>query len=131
MEDDRAGEPVARQDEEPEEVAGIVVAVVGNVEEAFAGCKREAFAADSNIAAVSILAGLAGHNTGIEGAKGGRTGQKVAGAGSGAGLVAAGLAAGLVVGLAAALLAAGLAAGLAVGPGVEILGPGRIRRLPR
>lgn len=124
MEDDRAGEPVAQQDEVPEEVAGIVVAVVGIAEEAFAGCKREVFAADSNIAAVSILAGLAGHNTGIEDAKAGRTGQKLAGAGSGAESVAVGLAA-------AADLAAGLAAGLAVGPGVEILGPGRIRRLPR
>ena len=115
MEDDRPAEPVARQDEVLEEVAAIVVAVVGNVEEAVAGCKREAFAADSNIAAVGILAGiagLAGHNRGIEDAKAGRTGQKLAGAGSGAGLVAA---AALAVVLAAALAAA-LAVGPAVGP---------------
>jgi hypothetical protein len=73
MEDDRAGEPVARQEEVPEGVAGIVAAAVGNAEEAFAGCHKEASVADSNIAAVGILAG---HNTGIEDAKVGRTGQK-------------------------------------------------------
>jgi len=119
MEDDRAGEPVARQDEVPEEVAGIVAAVVGNAEEAFAGCNKEAPVADSNIAAVDTLAG---HNTGIEDAKGGHTGQKLAGVGR---------VAGLVVVAAAAVLAAALAAVLA-GPdgfgGVDSPGPGRIRR---
>lgn len=132
MEDDRAGEPVgepvARQDEVPEEVAGIVAVVVGNAEEAFGGCQGDAFVADSNRAAVKILAG---HNTGIEDAKVGRTGQKLAGAGagSGAGLAAAALAAALAAAPAAALLAA--PAGLDGFEGVEILDLERIRRLLR
>ena len=124
MEDDRAGEPVARQDEVPEEVAGIVAAVVGNAEEAFRGCQGDASVAESNSAAVKILAG---HNTGIEDAKGGRTGQKLAGAGagSGAGLVAVALAVALAVAPAVA------PAGLDGFEEVEILDPERIRRLLR
>jgi hypothetical protein len=125
MEDDRAGEPVARQDEVPEGVAGIVAVAVGNAEGVFAGCNKEASAAaDSNIAAVDTLAG---HNTGIEDAKGGRTGQDLAGAGRAVGLGAAAAAAAAL----AALLAAALAAALAGFGEVEIPGPGRIRRPPR
>ena len=128
MEDDRAGEPVARHDEVPEVIAGIVAAVVENAEGAFAGCNKEASAADSNIAVVNTLAG---HNTGIEDAKGDRTGQNLAGAGRAAGLVA--VAAAVAVALAVALAAA-LAAALA-GPdgfeGVDMSGRGRIRRPPR
>ena len=128
MEDDRAGEPVARQDEVPEEVAGIVVAVVGNAEEAFGGCPGDASVADSNTAAVEILAG---HNTGIEDAKVGRTGRKLAGAGagSGAGLVAAALAAALAA--VPAAVPAVAPAGLDGFEGVEILDRERIRRLLR
>ena len=122
MEDDRAGEPVARQDEVPEVAAGIVAAVVENAEVVFAGCNKEASAADSNIAAVNTLAG---DNTGIEDAKGDRTGQKLAGAGRAAGLVAA-----VAVALAVALAAA-LAAALAGPDGFEGGDWGRIRRPPR
>jgi hypothetical protein len=112
MEDDRPGEPVARQDEVPEKVAA---AVAGNAAGAFAGCNREASVAGSSIAAVGTLAG---HSTGTEGAMGGRTGRKRA-AGGGAALE------GLAVAVAVAL----------AGPGafeeVGTLAPGRIRRHPR
>ena len=73
MEDDRAVEPVVRQDEVPEVAAA---AAVGNAEEALAGCNKEALAADSNIVAVGTLAA---RNAGTEAAaRGGRTGQKQA-----------------------------------------------------
>ena len=124
MEDDRAVEPVARDDEVPEEVAGtaaaaaaaaVVVGVdVGNAEEALAaGNKGASAAADSNIAAVDTLAV---RNVGTEAAvMDDRTGQKRA------------------AGSAAALedLAAAALAGPDAFEEVGWSAPGRTRRPPR
>jgi len=125
MEDDWAGEPVARQDEEVEEVAGIAAAA-GNAAGALADCNKEASAAGSNTAAEDILAAAA-HNRGIEGAMGGRTGPV---AGKAAALVAA-----VALAVAVALVdAVALAVALAGPDGFEEAdnpAPGRIRRPPR
>lgn len=121
MEDDRAVEPVARDDEVPEEVAGaaavgVVVGVgvgVGNAEEALAAGNKGASAAGSNIAAVDTLAV---RNVGTEAAvMDDRTGQKRA------------------AGSAAALedLAAAALAGPDAFEEVEGSAPGRTRRPPR
>jgi len=125
MEGDRVAEPVARQDEVPEGVAGIVAvaaAVVGNAEGALADCNKEAPAADSNIAAVDTLAV---RNTGTEAvAMGGRTGQKQA---AGRAVALEDLA---VVAVAVAALAAAALAGPDAFEEVDTP-PGRTRRPPR